>query len=121
LHTLSFEESNNYEARGLDGLTSHLRTDLFLIYGLILTAAMLAIIIQPVSIIRHAFYESFLHLHQILVVTAIVELLLHCESQSLPQQPSLYGHLSVSSASIEFSTVVERRLRSKLFRVELPA
>jgi predicted ferric reductase len=82
---------NNYDARGLDGLTSHLRTDLFLIYGLISTVAMLAIIIQSVSIIRHAFYESFLHLHQILVVTAIVGLLLHCESQSLPQKPFLYA------------------------------
>jgi hypothetical protein len=50
---------NNYDARGLEGLTHHLRTDPFLLYGFVSTVAMTTIIIQSVSAIRHAFTNHF--------------------------------------------------------------
>jgi hypothetical protein len=87
--------ANNYDAVGLEALTKHLRGDLFLIYGLIGTAAMVAILIQSLSFIRHVFYESFLHLHQILAVAAVAGILLHCESQALPPKPFLYALISL--------------------------
>ena len=86
---------NNYDALGLPGLLQHLRNDVFLLYGLISIATMLIIVIQSVSVIRHAFYESFLHIHQFLVVTAVGGLLLHCQNQSLPQKPFVYALISL--------------------------
>jgi predicted ferric reductase len=86
---------NNYDARGLDGMTQHLRTDSFLYWGLVSTVAMVAIVIQSVSPIRHAFYESFLHIHQLLVAATVFGLVLHCELQSLPQKPFLYALISL--------------------------
>ena len=46
---------------------------LFLIYGLISTVAVTAILIQSVSVIRQAAYETFLHLHQALAAAAIAK------------------------------------------------
>ncbi len=46
------------------------------------------------SIVRHTFYEMFLHLHQILAATTVVGILLHSEILVLPQRPFLYGVIS---------------------------
>lgn len=81
---------NNYDAWGLMGLTSHIRTDAFLVYGVIAMSSMVAILFQSISVIRHAFYESFLHLHQALVVIILSGILLHCEKENLPQKPFIY-------------------------------
>lgn len=86
---------NNYDARGLEGLTHHLLTDPFLLYGFVSTVAMTTVIIQSVSAIRHAFYESFLHLHQLLAIAAMAGLVLHCEVQSLPQKPFIYALIAL--------------------------
>ncbi|KAI9720770.1 MAG: hypothetical protein M1812_002609 [Candelaria pacifica] len=45
--------------------------------GLIGVIALLAILLQSHSILRHAFYETFLHLHIALVIIAVVGLWLH--------------------------------------------
>ncbi|CZR52238.1 related to metalloreductase [Phialocephala subalpina] len=73
---------------------SHLDERLFLIYGLISTVAVTAILIQSVSVIRQAAYETFLHLHQALAAAAIVGLVLHCKNANLPQVPFLYALIS---------------------------
>jgi hypothetical protein len=89
---------NNYDARGLGGLTRHLRTDPFLLYSLVSTIAMTTSIIQSVSAIRHAFHESFLHLCQLLAIAAMVGLVLHCEAQSLPQKSFIYALIALRGA-----------------------
>ncbi|CAG8978708.1 hypothetical protein HYALB_00004691 [Hymenoscyphus albidus] len=88
-HTF-FWGANNYNAWGLHGLASHIRADLFLIYGLLAMVAMVTLLFQSISVIRHAFYESFLHLHQLLVVIILISILLHCTIQELPQKPFIY-------------------------------
>lgn len=98
---------NNYDALGLQGLMDHLQSDAFLICGLVSAVSMLAIILHSVSAIRHAFYETFLHIHQALAVVTVVGILLHCEIQSLPQKPFVYTFISLWG--------VERLIR--LFRV----
>lgn len=90
--------ANNYAALGLHGLLDHLWSDLFLVYGFIATVAMVAILFQSVSIVRHAFYECFLHLHQFLAMAALVGTLLHCEAEVLPQRPLLYTVICVWGA-----------------------
>lgn len=61
-------------------------------FGMILTGtvpvcALLVILLQSPSIIRHAFYETFLHVHIVLAIVAIVTIWLHLEG--LPQQKEL--------------------------------
>ncbi|KAF2857922.1 putative FRE ferric reductase-like transmembrane component [Piedraia hortae CBS 480.64] len=55
--------------------------------GTIGAAAFVAILLQSPSILRHAFYETFLHVHQILVIIATVAVWVHLKS--LPQQALL--------------------------------
>ena len=60
--------------------------------GMILTGtiglcAFLAILLQSPSIVRHAFYETFLHAHIILAIVSIVVVWLHLEG--LPHQKQL--------------------------------
>ncbi|KAH8601388.1 ferric reductase like transmembrane component-domain-containing protein [Bisporella sp. PMI_857] len=77
--------ANNYDALGLKGLSEHLWGDWFLVYGLIATIAFVLIIILSMSFLRHAFYESFLHGHQVLAIIALAGILLHVNRQKLPQ------------------------------------
>jgi predicted ferric reductase len=88
-HTM-FWGVNNYAVYGLQGLTDLLRSDRFLTYGLVAMLAMVIIMIQSASVIRHAFYETFLHLHQCLVIIILVGLFLHCQKEKLPQRTTIY-------------------------------
>lgn len=78
--------ANMLAAKGFDGIKEHLVLDPFLQYGLLGTVAMLVIICQSPSAIRHAFYETFLHIHQFLAFTAILAVYVHGKKGNLPQQ-----------------------------------
>ena len=61
-------------------------------YGMILTGfigvgAFIVILLQSPSIVRHAFYETFLHVHIILAIVSIVVVWIHLEG--LPHQTQL--------------------------------
>lgn len=109
-HTI-FWAINNYDARGPDRMAQHLRTDSFLFWGLVSTVAMVAIVIQSVSPIRHAFYESFLHIHQILAFSAVAGIVIHCQLQALPQLPFMYALISLWALerSIRLCRILYRR------------
>ncbi|MCJ1483269.1 hypothetical protein MMC06_003436 [Schaereria dolodes] len=85
-HTLAWAV-NLHAAEGYQGLQERLRSSHFLQYGLLGTVAMLIILLQSPSVIRHAFYETFLHVHQILAFTALLGVYIHAYSASLPQLP----------------------------------
>ena len=82
-HTLAWA-TNEYDAKGMKGISEGLQRDPFLSYGLLGTVALVAIMIQAVSVIRHAFYEIFLHLHQLLAIATIIGVKVHCRIASLP-------------------------------------
>ena len=86
---------NKYDALGWAGIRSGFMTDPFLQYGLLSSIAMILIFVQTPSPIRHAFYEIFLHLHQLLAATALVGITLHVKIQSLPQVPIVYTIIGV--------------------------
>jgi predicted ferric reductase len=109
---------NNYAVFGLEGLTTRLRSDPFLVYGLVAMVAMVAIIIQSASVIRHAFYETFLHLHQFLVVVILAGILLHCEQEKLPQRPTIYLLISFWVAERLFRLLRIFYRRSATARIE---
>ena len=60
-----------------------------LLAGLVGTIAMVIILLQSPSIVRHAFYETFLHLHIALVVALLIGLYIHLKA--LPQMSLLIG------------------------------
>ncbi|KAL8695735.1 MAG: hypothetical protein Q9224_003200 [Gallowayella concinna] len=53
--------------------------------GLVATAGLIAILLQSSAALRHAFYETFLHLHITLIILSLVFLWKHLEN-TLPQK-----------------------------------
>ncbi|KAL9138614.1 MAG: hypothetical protein Q9175_000187 [Cornicularia normoerica] len=82
-HTLAWAW-NEYDAAGMKGISKHLHESPFLAYGLLGTVALVIIMLQAPSIIRHAFYESFLHIHQVLAIATIIGVKVHCKIGVLP-------------------------------------
>ncbi|MCJ1274622.1 hypothetical protein MMC21_002419 [Puttea exsequens] len=82
-HTLAWA-ANEHAAKGMKGISEGLKTVPFLTYGLVGTICMAAIMIQAPSIIRHAFYETFLHIHQALALAALIGVKIHCHIGVLP-------------------------------------
>jgi len=86
VHTLCWAYVK-YEATGWAGIRSQLASDPFAYTGLVGTAAMIAILILSLSPVRHAFYETFLDVHIILAIAAMVGIYMHCKVANLPQLP----------------------------------
>ncbi|MCJ1256226.1 hypothetical protein MMC24_004047 [Lignoscripta atroalba] len=88
-HTIAWGV-NVHAATGYRGIQDKLRNSIFLQYGLLGTVAMTVMLIQSPSAIRHAFYEIFLHVHQLLAFLALLGVYVHAISGSLPQLPYVY-------------------------------
>ncbi|KAJ5385508.1 FAD-binding 8 [Penicillium concentricum] len=58
----------------------------FFTWGLVGTVAMMFLCLHSPSPIRHAFYETFLHLHQLAAVLAFLGVYMHLRIDNLPQQ-----------------------------------
>ena len=78
---------NKKHAEGMDSLWYAMRTDAFIIWGFVAVLAMTLILIQAPSAVRHAAYETFLHLHKILAFLALLGVYLHVQLEYLPQMP----------------------------------
>ena len=76
---------NKHSAVGFEGINYALRKDPFSQWGLVGMIAMLVILLQSPSAIRHAFYETFLHLHQLLALLALLGVFYHIKIARLPQ------------------------------------
>jgi hypothetical protein len=85
-HTMAWG-ANSVQAKGMHGTLASLHGDIFLQFGLAGVIAMVVILFQSPSAIRHAFYETFLHLHQALAFLAIVGVYVHLEVAKLPALP----------------------------------
>lgn len=84
-HTIAWA-INMHAAKGFHGIKDSFGGDSFIQYGLLATIAMVVILFQSPSAIRHAFYETFLHLHQLLAFAAILGVFVHSMKGHLPQQ-----------------------------------
>lgn len=71
----------------------------FLISGLVGMLAMIAIVFQSLSAVRHAFYETFLHLHILLAALIFGGVYIHLDVENLPALP--YIQMVVMSWIIE--------------------
>lgn len=86
---------NNHNAIGYQGISEVLMTDTFAQCGLAAASALLIIIVQSPSAIRHAFYETFLHAHQMLAVVVLGATAAHIQIENLPQKPIIYTVIGI--------------------------
>ncbi|KAK2762177.1 hypothetical protein FQN54_001186 [Arachnomyces sp. PD_36] len=85
-HTLAWL-ANALRAGHQEEVAEKLRTEPFFIWGLVSVSAMCFLILHSPSPIRHAFYETFLHLHQLGALLALIGLYIHIDVDGLPQLP----------------------------------
>ena len=67
---------------GVDSGLNALRMQLAIPYGMVITgtigiSALIVILLSSPSIVRHAFYETFLHVHVVLVIVVIIAIWIH--------------------------------------------
>ncbi|KAI4145606.1 MAG: hypothetical protein LQ340_006223, partial [Diploschistes diacapsis] len=86
IHTIAWS-ADKVAATGWDGIKESLVGSDFIQWGTVSLLAMMIIFVQAVSAIRHAFYETFLHLHRFLAFFAILGLYQHAKLGDLPQLP----------------------------------
>ena len=84
IHTIAWGV-NKVAAAGWSGVTESLDNSPFVQWGTVSVIAMITILIQAPSPVRHAFYETFLHLHRLLAFLSLLGLYLHCQLGQLPQ------------------------------------
>ena len=71
------------------------RTTPFFHWGVVGTFALILLACHSLSPIRHAFYETFLHIHQLTVFFAVLGIYLHLDLDSLPQLPWLKAIITI--------------------------
>ncbi|KAJ5294914.1 hypothetical protein N7508_009735 [Penicillium antarcticum] len=77
---------NACDEQDFNHMLTRLRDTPFFAWGLVGTVAMIFLCLHSPSPIRHAFYETFLHLHQLAAVLAFLGVYLHLQLDSLPQR-----------------------------------
>ncbi|KAF2025719.1 hypothetical protein EK21DRAFT_75742 [Setomelanomma holmii] len=85
-HTAAWMYNTSLVA-GWGAVSNGLRTEGSYGWGMVGTAAFTFIGIQAWSPFRHAFYETFLNIHRLCVLVALVGLYKHLEMHHLPQVP----------------------------------
>ncbi|KAL8744696.1 MAG: hypothetical protein Q9190_003076 [Brigantiaea leucoxantha] len=112
-------------------MTKVFQNDPFMSWGLASVLAMLFILFQASSAIRHLAYETFLHLHQILAFVAFLGAAIHARDGNLPLKTYLYvafsfwaiergirwSHIIYRNFSIRSSTKVTVEALSEACRV----
>jgi hypothetical protein len=88
IHTIAWAYVK-YAASGWYGLGEMIRTDPFSTYGTVGTICMILILFTTPSPLRHAFYETFLNIHIILAISAMIGIWLHLKISHLPQLPTM--------------------------------
>ncbi|CAI7608415.1 unnamed protein product [Penicillium glandicola] len=77
---------NAVDEEDLTHMLARLRDTPFFTWGLVGTVAMMFLCLHSPSPIRHAFYETFLHLHQLAAVLAFLGVYMHLRIDNLSQQ-----------------------------------
>ena len=78
---------NAADAQNAQLMFASLRDSPFLWWGLVATVAAVFLSLHSPSPIRHAFYETFLHLHRVGAILVLVGTYYHLKLDSLPQMP----------------------------------
>jgi hypothetical protein len=77
---------NACDEQDLTAALARLRDTPFFAWGMVGTVAMVFLVLHSPSPIRHAFYETFLHMHQLAALLAFLGVYAHLSLDSLPQR-----------------------------------
>lgn len=77
---------NKVDSSGWEGVMYKLKTSPFIITGMIGTFSFILLLLHSPSPIRHAFYETFLGIHQLLAAIAVGCIYAHIRIDKLPQK-----------------------------------
>lgn len=91
--------ANSSAEHGASAAIAHINGNLFLTSGLVAMVAMVVILFQSLSAVRHAFYETFLHGHIMLAFAIFVGTYVHVNVEKLPARP--YMRMIVICWSVE--------------------
>lgn len=81
---------NTVHGNGWAAMSTGLRTEASYGWGMVGTVAFTFIGIQAWAPIRHAFYETFLNIHRLMVLASLIGLYKHLELHALPQMPWMH-------------------------------
>lgn len=100
----------NRPAAGWSAVGASITHSNLIMTGLIGTIAFVVILIQSPSAVRHAFYETFLHLHIALVILSFVALWMHLSG--MPQQTLLVAAIAawIFDRSLRFWNLAYRNI-----------
>ncbi|CAK1354516.1 hypothetical protein CB0940_01646 [Cercospora beticola] len=110
--------------KGNAAIAGALANSEFILTGTIAFAAFAAILLQSPSIVRHAFYETFLHLHIALVIVSVVTVWIHLKGR--PAQILVLGALvcwifeRLARAYLLIRNNLSRKRRTKIEVEALP-
>ena len=116
VHTVAWAV-NARTAKGPGAPSKALQESEFLQYGLVGTVAMCVILVQSPSVIRHAFYETFLHCHQVLALISIIGVWIHCDIGKLPGSAYIHWVLAlwILERAARFTRIFYRSISRKGF------
>ncbi|KAL4934320.1 ferric reductase family protein [Aspergillus undulatus] len=86
VHTFAWAV-NAVDETDVSDMLDRLCNEPFFAWGLVGTVAMTFLLVHSPSPIRHAFYETFLHLHQLAALLAFLGVYFHIDIDKLPQMP----------------------------------
>lgn len=86
VHTICWAVSS-MEAGGLREVRLSLAVSMSYQWGMVAMCALGVVLITSLGPLRHAFYETFLNVHRILVMVAIIGIYIHLDKANLPQVP----------------------------------
>ncbi|PSN74293.1 hypothetical protein BS50DRAFT_12783 [Corynespora cassiicola Philippines] len=89
VHTAAWM-ANTHRGGGWAAVNAGIRDEGSYTWGTVGTVAFTFLGIQAWSPLRHAFYETFLNIHRLMVVVSLVGLYLHLELHGLPQIPWMH-------------------------------
>ncbi|KAJ5204725.1 uncharacterized protein N7498_005604 [Penicillium cinerascens] len=77
---------NACDEQNLTAALARIKDTPFFTWGLVGTVSMVFLVLHSPSPLRHAFYETFLHLHQLAALLAFLGVYVHLNLDSLPQR-----------------------------------
>jgi predicted ferric reductase len=89
VHTIAWMYNTGHGA-GWAAISNGLRSEGSYGWGMVGTVAFTFLGIQAWSPFRHAFYETFLNIHRVMVIAALLGLYKHLEMHALPQIPWMH-------------------------------
>jgi len=93
IHTICWAVNAN-TASGTRAVSHDLSTSMSHAFGMGALAALAAILLTAFSPVRHAFYETFLNGHRLMVIVTLVGVYVHLDKSKLPQLP--YAQLCIA-------------------------